>query len=182
MAFLTVLTCHLPGRAALLARNQASLQAPTDLDYDQRVMTDFVRSGFEHVRDMMRQAAQTLPEHGYVLILDDDDVMSNPRGIETLKVAARDNPPAVIFRGQHADLGVLPKHAWQTRPACGDIGSFDFILRVDVFRACVAAETQTAYAYDHAIIAAAYDAYPGAVVWCDHVICAADKRRIGKDD
>ena len=184
MAFLTVLTRHMPARAALLTRNIASLQGQTDPDYEQLVLEDGHSRGWAFARQMLIDAANSLVADyacEYVLILDDDDVMRAPDGIAQLKRAARGAPPVIIFRGRHAELGILPSHSWQGRPECGDIGIFDFILRADVYRECIGAQSASDYAHDHALIAAAYDRHQEAVVWLDAVICAADKRRIGKD-
>ena len=180
MAFLTVITRHLPGREKLLERNQASLSRQSDPDYEQRVMVDSERRGWAYARQMLVLAGLALTD-GYVLVLDDDDYMLEPDGITLLKIAAHDHPPVVIFRGLHAELGRLPRRAWQSRPEPGDIGVFDFILRADVYRECVGAQSDSDYAHDHALIAAAYDQHKESVVWLDAVICGADRRRIGKD-
>lgn len=184
MAFLTVLTRHIPGREKLLERNHASLRTQSDPDYAQLVLLDIERRGWAYARQMLIDAAQSLvAEYAaeYVLILDDDDYMLEPDGIALMKMAAHDHPPVVIFRGLHAEMGRLPRRAWQSRPEPGDIGVFDFILRADVYRECVGAQSDSDYAHDHALIAAAYDRHAEAVVWLDAVICGADQRRIGKD-
>jgi len=178
MAFVTILTRHLPARHALLRRNQESLRAQHDPDYTQQILIDPLARGWAYARQLLVEAARPITA-GYVWIVDDDDYLIDPHGIVELKRAAGHAPPGIIFRGRHAELGVLPTHSWRQRPARGDIGSFDFILRADVFRACVSMTSDSDYAHDHAIIAAAYDQHAAEVVWLDRVICAADARRLG---
>ena len=180
MAFVTILTRHLPARRALLERQQLSLRQQSDADYTQRVLVDEQARGFLYSWQMLIEAAKHIADD-YVLILDDDDYILETDAIAILKLTAEGAPPVIIFKGGHAELGVLPRVAWGERPVMGDIGSFDFILRADVFRACVGAPTDTAYAHDYAIIAEAYDRHAEAVVWLDAVLCGADKRRIGQE-
>jgi len=186
-AFLTVVTRHMPARWQLLERNTASLHAQSDPDYSQVTLVDELGSGFERANELLAMAAPMVTGR-YVLILDDDDVMEAADGIAALKAAVVDNigahpgtygPPAIIFRGRHADLGVLPVRSWQARPQVGDIGSFDFILRADVYREFARARGASAYAQDHALIEAVYDRHAPEIVWLDKVICAADRRRMG---
>lgn len=178
MAFLSVVTRHLRGREALLQRCAHSLALQSDPDYEHHVLTDEVGRGFDYANGLLAQAAGLIGGD-YVLILDDDDVMGARDGVAALKQAAAGEPPAVVFRGQHANLGVLPSVSWRQRPQAADIGSFDFILRADVYREFVTVAGESAYAHDFAMIAAVYDAYGPAIVWLDKVICAADARRIG---
>lgn len=176
--FLSVVTRNMPGRQAMLDRNLASLQAQSDPDYERLVLLDDVGRGFEYARQMLITARNGVAGR-YALILDDDDVMEAEDGIAALKAAAAGDPPAIVFRGRHADMGVLPTHSWQGTPKQGDIGSFDFVLRRDVYDAHVEARGSSDYAHDFAIIEEVYAKYAAQVVWLDKVICAADKRRIG---
>lgn len=168
----------MPARVPLLARCQASLAAQTDPDWRQVLLVDDQGRGFDYARELLALSRQKVYGR-YALILDDDDVMDDPDGVAALKAAAAGNPPAVIFRGRHADLGILPAHNWGARPVMGDIGAFDFILRRDVYCALAGVAGESAYAADHALIAAVYDRHAADIVWLDRVICAADKRRIG---
>jgi hypothetical protein len=181
MAFLTVLTRHLPWRGFLLARNRESLRRQVGPDYTQRVLVDDVGRGFAQARQMLIDAAPEVATR-YVFILDDDDYLMAPDALVSLAHAARADPPGVIFRGWHAELGVLPHTSWGQRPTVGDIGAFDFILRADVFAACVTAQSESDYAHDHAIIAAAYDAHAAEMVWLDRIMACADDRRMGDRD
>ena len=181
--FLTVVTRHLPARADLLERNQASLRAQTDQDYEQVVITDFDGGGFKQAVAMLRNAAHSLNGR-YVLILDDDDVIEDRHAISILKSTVgagspRPEPPAVIFRGRHAELGVLPGYSWLREPVRGDIGVFDFVLRADVYKTFVETPIINAYAFDHDLISAVYAAHGSEIVWLDRIICAADRRRLG---
>lgn len=192
--FLTIVTRHLPERAKLLERNQISLMTQTDPDCVPMVKVDDVPGGggWGKARQMLIEASWGVLG-SYVLILDDDDFMQARDGIESLKAAVAPHPgplpegergklpPVVIFKGYHSEeLGVLPRTHWKQAPVQGDIGCFDFILRADVFKQCVLARGQNDYAHDFDIISAAYTAHAEDVVWLDKIICAADKRRMGK--
>lgn len=178
--FLSIVTRHMAGREALLARNRESVRAQTvdASQYEHVVFTDDDARGFGYARQMLVQAAGRLSGR-YVLILDDDDVMENENGIALLKQAASKSPPAVVFRGRHGGLGILPRSSWEDRPRLGDIGVFDYILRADVFRRVVTVEGDDAYNHDFYMIDAAWETHGDEAVWLDAVICAADRQRMG---
>ena len=178
MPFLSVITRHLAGRIELLKRNRESLAAQTDPDYEQITMADEIGRGFGHAHDLLIQALPFV--HGdYVLILDDDDFIQAADMIETLKAITLTKPPIVIFRGLHADFGILPSYSWGQAPKLGDVGCFDFIMRADVFREFVKVTSANAYAHDYFILAAAFERHGSKTAWLDKVMCAADRRRNG---
>ena len=155
MAFLDVLTRHMPqspARKYMLRANHACLQAQSDPDYKHWLLTDEVGQGWQHAAETLVTVAPKLKSR-YVMILDDDDLMINWDGIRLLKGAAESNPAAVICRGWHGDLGVLPgPDAWERRPRLGTIGSFDFIIRRDLFGELAAGAVSGGYCNDFFII------------------------------
>lgn len=74
------------------------------------------------------------------MVLDDDDMLTDPDAIEALKAATIDRPELVVFKAHHGRLGVLPSvRMWGSKPLKGHIGSCDFITRRDVWERHIAA-------------------------------------------
>lgn len=180
MAFLDVITRHMPKRRHMLRANDAALKAQSDPDFKQWVLTDTAGRGWAYAAEMLVDVAPKLTGE-YVLILDDDDLMIHHQAIHELKMAAITRPPAILFRGWHGDLGVLPPDgAFGRRPQLGKIGSFDFILRRDVFCELVPRSIDGGYCNDFALIDGVFDHHPGGVIYLDLVICAVMMRSMGK--
>lgn len=179
MAFLDVLTRHLPRRKLMLRANDACLKAQSNPDYKQWILTDDQGRGWQYAAMMLVDVAPKLRGE-YVLILDDDDLLINADGICLMKEAAMTRPAAVIFRGWHGDLGILPgPNGWMRRPFLGGIGSFDFIIRRDVFQDVVLDSATGGYTNDFAIIDGVF-AREHSVVWLDALMCAVMRRSRGQ--
>lgn len=179
MAFLDILTRHLPRRKMMLRANDACLKAQSDPDYKQWILADEQGRGWQHAAQLLVDVAPKL-KGDYVLILDDDDLMINADGICLLKEAALTRPGAVIFRGWHGDLGILPgPNGWMRRPFLGGIGSFDFIIRRDVFCDLIGQSVGGGYGNDFALINGVFEA-DLPVVWLDTLICAVMRRSRGQ--
>jgi hypothetical protein len=179
MAFLDILTRHMPQRKYMLRANDACLKAQSDPDFKQWVLVDEKRRGWQHAAAMLMDVAPKLKGE-YVLILDDDDLMINSEAICLLKEATQSQPAAVIFRGWHDDLGVLPGvDVWMRRPRLATIGAFDFITRRDVFCELVGTTGVAGYCNDFAIIDAVFERDMPRV-WLDRLLCAVMKRSRGK--
>lgn len=179
--FLSILTRHMPHRAPQLNLNRASLLAQSCRDYEQILLVDDQRRGWDYAAQMLiKGAGQAIGE--YVLILDDDDLMLNVNGIQLLSEATIARPAAVIFKGWHGDgLGVLPGvDAWHRRPRQGAIGCFDFVIRRDVFEAKMPEAASGGYNHDFALIDSVYEAHSHQIGWLDSVICAVTRRSIGE--
>ena len=136
MPFLSVITrCY--KRPKMFRQNVLSLAAQTDQDFEQIFIVDKIGYG---IGGANRALATVEPTGDYVLVLDDDDIISEPRAIECLKEATTENPDIVIFKGDFHNLGVLPDEVvWGKRPLLGHIGSCSFVVSNDVWKKHVAA-------------------------------------------
>jgi len=179
LAFLSILTRHLPQRAAMLKINKASLAMQSCQDFEQLLAIDGLGQGWKHAAEMLADMARDATGD-YVLILDDDDIMLNADGVKLIKEAAGSAPAAVIFRGYHADLGILPNdNIWMRRPGLAQIGSFDFITRRDVFCDLVETAVSNGYTNDFGIIDGVFErGLP--VTWLNVLVCAVMRRSRGQ--
>lgn len=173
MTFLTVVTrCY--KRPEMLAANRQSLGAQTSQDYEQLFVVDDVGLGVGHAN---RALATVTPAGDYVLVLDDDDILTDVRAIELLKEATTEKPDLVIFRVDHDHLGILPNDLiWGKRPLKGHIGSCSFIARRDVWEKYIhrfGVDECGDYAFLHAVWADR-----PYVVWLDELL--AGVQRISK--
>ena len=172
MTFLSIVTrCY--KRPEGLARNTASLARQTDRDFEQIFIIDEVGVGIPAAN---RSLANAEPVGDYVLVLDDDDIISEPKAIEYLKEATADNPEIVIFKGDLEVLGILPSVAvWGKRPLKGQIAGCNFITRRDVWEKHVASYGADE-AGDYEYIKALWWDKP-AVVWLDRLLTATPNGR-----
>lgn len=172
--FLSVITrCY--RRPTMLAVNQESLAWQTDQDYEQILIVDVEGRGIHWANQSL---ATVDPAGDYVLILDDDDMLSEPTAIEVLKEAVRDDPEMVFFRAEHDWLGVLPsRFVWEAqRPIKGQVGSCDFITRRDVWERHIEAFGAPKCG-DYEFLKAIWQAGKPDTVWIDDVL--ASVQRIG---
>jgi cellulose synthase/poly-beta-1,6-N-acetylglucosamine synthase-like glycosyltransferase len=161
MTFLTVVTrCY-----------KRPVMLETDMDYEQLFITDEEGKGIGWAN---RSLVMVEPVGDYVMVLDDDDMLSNDQAIELLKEAAIDQPELIIFRATHNGLGTLPSNAiWGKRPLKGHIGSCDFISRRDVWEKyihCFGVDEGGDYAYLHAV----WMDRP-RVYWLDEVLASVQR-------
>ena len=176
MTFLSIVTrCY--KRPDMLVRNTESLAQQTEQDFEQLFITDDKGLG---VAVANRALVTANPAGDYVMILDDDDMLINDRAIELLKEAIvkfGTLPELVIFKADHAGLGILPSRlTWGKRPVQGRIGSCDFITRRDVWEKHI-----TAFGVDecgdYAFLRSIWTENPN-VVWLDEIL--AGVQRISK--
>ena len=173
MTFLSVVTrCY--KRPDMLAKNKASLRGQTDQDFEQLFIVDEVGRGIGWANQSLATAA---PAGDYVMVLDDDDLLTDYRAIELLKVAATDEPELVIFKAHHGPLGVLPSATvWEKRPIRGNIGGCDFISRRDVWEKHITAFGTMACG-DYHYLRSLWQDEP-EVVWLNEQLAAV--QQIGK--
>jgi glycosyltransferase involved in cell wall biosynthesis len=132
--FLSIITrCY--KRPESLAHNIASLQQQTLQDFKQVYLVDDIGRGMEWANGQFYRHRDKA-KGKYVLMLDDDDMLSEPRAIEKLLAATQDSPEVVFFRFDCGKvLGILPDDEnWRQAPAWGRIGTPCFITRLDVWQ------------------------------------------------
>jgi GT2 family glycosyltransferase len=163
----------------MLQINKASLCMQSCQDFEQLLMIDGQGGGWKHAAEMLTELAQDATGD-YVLILDDDDILLNADGVRLMKEAAQGEPAAVIFKGWHADLGILPNdNTWMRRPRLAQIGSFDFITRREVFVELADTAVTNGYTNDFGIIDGVFErCLP--VTWLNVLMCAVMRRSRGK--
>lgn len=162
----------------MLAINRQSLGAQTSQDYEQVFVVDDVGRGVGWANRAL-QTAEVIGD--YVLVLDDDDTLTSVRAIELLKEATADKPDLVIFKADHARLGVLPSLViWGKRPVKGHIGSCDFISRRDVWERHIKAFGALACG-DYTYLRSAWQDNP-SVVWLDKELAAVQRISRGRPE
>lgn len=176
--FLSVVTrCH-PDRPGFLANNMASLSRQSDQDYEHLFIADDLGRGIEWANQALQTAT---PTGDYVLILDDDDMLSDGQAIDKLRRAATGSPDVVVFKADHDFLGILPRNmVWCNRPIQGMIGSCDFITRRDVWYDHIH-EFGTPKCGDYAFLKAVWQTGPD-VVWLDEKLAAVQRISNGRPE
>jgi hypothetical protein len=133
MAFLQVITRTFGKRPAQLKRNQESLAALLDPDWEQTIVVDEVGRGCPWANANL----STVPATGdYVWVLDDDDQCAMPGLLEDIKqVVEAENQPEVIFCfAEHGNYGLLPDaDHWEMEPTLGKCGFSNFFVRADIW-------------------------------------------------
>ncbi|OQA96951.1 MAG: hypothetical protein BWY25_02200 [Chloroflexi bacterium ADurb.Bin222] len=131
MTFLQVVTRTFGERGPLLARNQASLAALEDQDWEQTIVRDTVGRGCAWANANLA----TVPASAeYVWVLDDDDECANPGLLGALKPLR--GAAVIVCRATHVRFGVLPHDEhWGAAPVLGDCGWSNLLVRGDVWEA-----------------------------------------------
>jgi hypothetical protein len=179
MPFLEIVTRTFNQRPKMLAANVASVEALRGADATQVLLVDLEKRGVASANAML---AEFTPCGQYVLVLDDDDVLTHMGLVEDLKQLAwmHGNPPAFIVRMDHGDwLGVLPSdNDWKQEPHEAGIGSAALIARKDVWMAHRATWASGRYASDFDFIHSVWCEYGGHIVW--HDVVASKCQRISR--
>jgi hypothetical protein len=158
-----------------LADNQASLAAQTDPDYEHVLLPDPEAHGVAWANKRMRNVGALI--HGeYAMVLDDDDLLTDPGLIADLKDITKGmRPDVIVTRMDHGPRGILPgAEDWGGIPVRGCIGCSAVIVRADAWRSH-AAYYGEAYDGDYDFIHALLSHKPGdrlRVYWHDRVVSA----------
>jgi hypothetical protein len=154
--------------------NQASLAMQSDQDYEQIMLVDNQERGIAYANRLMADSVDRIKGE-YVLILDDDDLMINAEGIATLRLATKNKPVMVIFRGWIN--GLIPSDDfWLQPPRMGQIGVFCYILRADIFREHSQEVGRPEYHNDYLLVKSVYERHEHDVAWKDRLICMSMRR------
>lgn len=78
---------------------------------------------------------KSIPAH-YVMVLDDDDMLIDPKFVEIFRENTNgNNPEIVFFKGVIGGRPVYPRpEIWGKAPVFGKIASFCFAVRLDVWK------------------------------------------------
>jgi hypothetical protein len=157
----------------MLRINRQSIEAQTDRDFEHLFIQDMIGRGIGWAN---RELITVRPTSDYVLVLDDDDLLTEPKAVEYLKEATANNPDIVIFKGDHGALGVLPSAGtWGKRPLKGQIGSCDFISHRDIWMKHISA-FGVDEGGDYAYLESVWQDKP-VVVWLDKELTAVQYGR-----
>lgn len=134
--FLSIMTrCY--KRPNALAVNMAALAKQTDQDFEQVFLVDETGMGLLYANGQFFRH-RNRAKGRYVLMLDDDDMLTDPKAIEKLRLATQSNPDAVFFQFNCGEFGILPDDAhWQEKPISGFIGTSCFITRLDLWQSYI---------------------------------------------
>ena len=133
MSFLTVVTrCY--KRPEMLANNRQSLADQTSQDFEQIFIVDTVGYGVSWANKQFYRHRDE-PTGDYILMLDDDDMLTNNDAIKLLKAATADKPDLVMCRFDCGSNSVLPSEAmWASQwPKITHVGTPCFITRRDIW-------------------------------------------------
>lgn len=81
-----------------------------------------------------------IPDVQYVMVLDDDDMLTSQSFVEDFVSFVENKPDVVIMRGIVGGHGMLPSDkAWQKPPKRGGIGSFCFAVTKELWEQNISA-------------------------------------------
>ena len=136
--FFTVVTRHMLGRTNLLRANRKSLNQQTCQNWEQLLLVDPSHNGNGIVWANKNIAAHKEYIRGsYVLMLDDDDKLSNNLALEKIynRLKQENWPELCVFKGNHLNNNIFPSvSVWKKQPIAGNIGSCDFVTKVETFK------------------------------------------------
>lgn len=180
MAFLSVVTrCY--KRPKMLANNVASVRSQTDPDYQQVFIVDDMGRGVGWAnRQLVERAHEATGQ--YVMVLDDDDMLSDETLIETLKgIVEKNRPELIMAKMDHGELGILPNDDhWLKRPEHGQIGMSAWVASNELYRGAVQ-NIGPKRAGDVAFYQALYDR-AASIYWLDQVISQVQRISWGKPE
>lgn len=107
----------------------------------------------------------------YVMVLDDDDQLIEPRFVEIFKkTIEHKNPEIVFFKGITTGFGTLPhKNRWGKVPLYTQIASFCFAIRTDVWKKYIPEFGRQRFGGDFNFIAHCYSKTKDHI-WLDLVV------------
>ena len=133
MPFLSVVTrCY--KRPNMLHRNVRSLEEQIDQDFEHIFLVDHDGHGVSWANHQFYRHRDK-PVGDYILMLDDDDMLTDPEAVTKLKKAAAGKPDLVIFKFDCGPWGVLPSPGvWVNQwPKLTKVGTSCFITRKDIW-------------------------------------------------
>lgn len=180
--FLTVVTrCF--KRPFLLRENVRSLKSQTDPDYEQIFIIDRVGRGLAQA-DRALSKYKDLNIGRYVMVLDDDDKITTPNFISTIKTyAEKGNPDVMIWRGEFgkADHALpLKNEFWGKKIIRSKIGSFNYGIKRELYNEHIhICKTGIMGDFDFLDAVLCHNPPPN-VIWIDKVFVAIQVKSKGK--
>jgi len=174
MPFLSVVTRYC-GRVKLLARNKKSLVTQTDPDFEHIIINDIQRKGLYQANKSLAKNKHRVKGQ-YVLILDDDDYVSDRGFIKHLKNAAKQHKADILlFKMYRKPFSkTLPsKRVWGKEPILGEIGSCCFVVRRAIWQKHIHEFGRPRYG-DYYFIKALFDARYSRY-WIDKTMIMVDQ-------
>lgn len=176
--FFSLITRTLMDRAELFARCKRSVDHQTFQDFEHMVLLDREGVGVAAAQKMMHTAA---PRGEYVLVLDDDDFLSDDTVLSQLHAALADARPAfAVVKVAHGVLGEMPL-VWGDGqvPQCGQITVSNALARRDVWYQ-TRGNFGAHYAGDYDWLASLFGT--SAPVWVDVCAVTVELMRNGRAD
>lgn len=168
--FFSIVTRHLPERASVLARNQASLATQTFQDFEQIILQDDKHVGSAQANTFLQTVA---PRVAYVWVVDDDDFLADERVLEDVHtfLVSHEFPPFLIVKVEHR-WAILPEPLyWGAEPPpLNHIGSSGVVTRRDVWMQKREHWTNDSGG-DYVFIASLCETYP--LTWFDRLTVKA---------
>lgn len=180
MPFLSVITrCY--KRPNMLAKNVASLTMQTDQDYEHIFLIDQDGHGLSWANHQFYRHRDK-PMGDYILMLDDDDMLTRPDAIEVLKRASFNKPDLIMCKFDCGPWGILPtREMWSMQwPKVTHVGTPCFITRRDIWYEHIqafGAPTAGDYSFLH-------DLWPDleSIAWVDVIIGKVQQVGQGKPE
>jgi glycosyltransferase involved in cell wall biosynthesis len=118
----------------MLAENVASLEGQADPDYEQLFIVDDVGRGVGWANCQF-YLHRDEPQGDYILMLDDDDMLTNTAAITKLKEAVDNQPELIMCKFSYRHHGVLPSSGmWKIKwPKLAHVGTSCFVTRRDIW-------------------------------------------------
>lgn len=161
-------------RADLFARCKASVDSQTLCNVEHVVLLDEKGAGVAQAQRMLHTAS---PRGAYVLVLDDDDFLTDETVLERLHAALAETQAAfAVVKVRHGQLGEMPWR-WGELPECGQITVSNVVARSDVWY-LTRGNFGTHYAGDFDWIASVFAYYEPQ--WIDLNLVTVEKMRHGQ--
>jgi len=179
--FLTIVTRSYK-KPKCLERNIESVQAQIDQDLEQVFIIDDAGRGLAWADQALDQNKHRNSGQ-YIMVLDDDDVITNKNFIALLKLITKNhNPDVIIWRGKFTAINlVLPPldRYWGIKPVKAFIGSFNYCIRKEIYDEYIHI-CNTGACGDYDLITAIFNKTPPPYVfWYNKIFVATQQKSQG---
>lgn len=112
----------------------------------------------------------------YIMVLDDDDMLIDDCFVDYFSNLIKDkNPEIVFFKGSVENRGVYPRpEIWGKAPEYGQIASFCFVIRLDVWKRNIHTFGNRHFGGDYCFIESCYRD-TSDYLWVDRLIARTQK-------